>query len=154
MWRYNIGAVLVSLWLAGCATPKPDFQTQPMVKGEPLIYLYETKDNDRGACKIMYQGKYLVTLKPNSYFVHIPEPDEISYAIPRPDEVADEIDNGLTLGLVKEQKLFSTTFYAQAGKVYYFKVQGLYLAGVDETMALADLAKCHSVKGITSLQTQ
>jgi hypothetical protein len=143
-WR--IAAALLVLLLTNCAAPKPDFHVRQAIKDKPLVYLYETVDNDRGSCKIIYQGKHLVTLISNTYFVQIPEAGELSYIIPRPGEVADEIDNGLTLGMVKDQQVFSTTFEARNGCIYYFKVQGLYLTRVDEAMALADLSMCHSIK--------
>ena len=150
IWKYIIVAALLSLWFSGCATPTPDFQVPQALKEKPVVCLYEAKGNERGTCKIMYQGNHLVTLRPDTYFVHYPDPGEVTYLLPRPDELAEDIDNSLTLGLVKDQKSFSTTFMAEAGKVYYFKVQGLYLARVEEAMALADLAKCHKVKGAKS----
>jgi hypothetical protein len=146
IWRYSAAVGLLSLWLMGCATPKPDFEVRQAIKDKPLIYLYEGDGRDQVASKIIFRGKHLITLEPGTYFVHTPGPGEISYLIPKPFELS----NDLTLGLVKDPNIFPTTFKAQAGKIYYFKIQGLNLARVDETMAIADLATCHSVSGESS----
>jgi hypothetical protein len=146
IWNYTTVVGLLSLWLTGCATPKPDFEVRQAIKDKPLIYLYESAGKEQIPSKIIFQEKHLVTLKPGTYFVHTPDPGEISYRIPKPFDLS----NDLTLGLVKDPNISPTTFLAQAGKIYYFKIQGLNLARVDETMALAELVTCHSVSGKSS----